>query len=248
MINIVIPMAGRGKRFSDAGYILPKPLIDIKGHHMIEYVIQNVRPICEYRFIFLCLEEHLEKYNLSRLLKEIEPTCEIVAVDKVTEGAACTVLLAEDFIDNSDSLMIANSDQYVDIDINDYIKALGGNDGLIMTMTADDPKWSFVSCDADGYINCVREKEVISNEATVGIYNYKHGSDFVKYAKQMIKKDIRVNNEFYVAPVYNQMIADGEKIVYYNIGSEGQGMYGLGIPEDLNRFLANPISEGVFND
>lgn len=247
MINIVIPMAGRGSRFAVAGYQLPKPLIDVKGHHMIECVIQNIRPGCEYKFIFLCLEEHIQKYDLVKHLKEIEPTCEVVSVNQVTEGAACTVLLAEKFIDNDDELMIANSDQYVDIDINKYLASIKKNDGLIMTMDANDPKWSFIAYDDEGYVKCVREKEVISNEATVGIYNYKHGSDFVYYAKQMIHDNERVNNEFYVAPVYNRMIQDNKKIVYYNIGSEDNGMYGLGIPEDLDKFLANPISENIFN-
>ena len=139
MINIVIPMAGRGSRFAVAGYDLPKPLIDVKGHHMIEYVIQNIRPVCEYKFVFLCLEEHLEKYELEKMLRKIEPDCEIVCVNKVTEGAACTVLLAEKYIDNENPLMIANSDQFVDADINKYLAALEDNDGLIMTMTADDP-------------------------------------------------------------------------------------------------------------
>ena len=143
--------------------------------------------------------------------------------------------------------MIANSDQFVDADINKYLAALEDNDGLIMTMTADDPKWSFIAFDEDGYINLVREKEVISNEATVGIYNFRRGSDFVKYAKNMIEKNIRVNNEFYVAPVYNEMIEAGKKLVYYNIGSEDNGMYGLGIPEDLEKFLSNPISNRVFS-
>lgn len=247
MINIVIPMAGRGSRFAVAGYQLPKPLIDVKGHHMIECVIQNIRPGCEHKFIFLCLEEHIQKYDLEKHLKEIEPTCEVVSVNQVTEGAACTVLLAEKFIDNDDELMIANSDQYVDIDINKYLASIKKNDGLIMTMDANDPKWSFIAYDDEGYVKCVREKEVISNEATVGIYNYKHGSDFVYHAKQMIHDNERVNNEFYVAPVYNRMIQDNKKIVYYNIGSEDNGMYGLGIPEDLDKFLANPISENIFN-
>lgn len=242
MINIVIPMAGRGSRFAKAGYEMPKPLIDVHGHYMIEYVIQNIRPTQEYRFIFLCLDEYLEKFNLEDKLKRIESSCIIVPVDRVTEGAACTVLLAEKYINNQDELMVANSDQYVDIDINGYLKKLGDEDGLIMTMTADDPKWSFVALDEEGYVINVREKEVISNEATVGIYNYKHGSDFVKYAHQMIDKNIRVNGEFYVAPVYNEMISEGKKLVYYNIGSENNGMYGLGIPEDLNMFLKNPVS------
>ena len=243
MINIVIPMAGRGSRFVNAGYEMPKPLIEVHGHHMIEYVIQNIRPAQDYRFIFLCLDDHLKKYDLEAKLKAIEPTCVVISVDHVTEGAACTVLLAEKYIDNEDSLMIANSDQYVDIDINDYLAAQGNADGLIMTMTADDPKWSFIAINEEGFVSDVREKEVISNEATVGIYNYKHGSDFVHYAHQMISKNIRVNNEFYVAPVYNEMIADGKKFTYFNVGSEGNGMYGLGIPEDLNKFLENPVSE-----
>ena len=109
MLNIVIPMAGRGSRFVNAGYELPKPLIEIHGHAMIECVAKNITPKMEHRFIFLCLAEHLEKYNLEYKLKNFVKNCEIVSVDKVTEGAACTVLLAEKFIDNDDALMIANS-------------------------------------------------------------------------------------------------------------------------------------------
>jgi hypothetical protein len=157
-----------------------------------------------------------------------------------------TVLLSEKYIDNEEELMIANSDQYVDIDINSYIHAMNNTDGLIMTMTANDPKWSFIQYDEQYRVTMVKEKEVISNEATVGIYNFKHGKDYVKYAHQMIEKEIRVNGEFYVAPVYNEMIADGKDIKFYNIGRETDGMYGLGIPQDLERFLNLPISKKVF--
>lgn len=243
MLNIVIPMAGRGSRFADAGYKMPKPLIDIHGRPMIEYVTKNISPDCEHRFIYICQQEHLKKYGLKKELERIAPGCEIVTIDHITEGAACTVLLAEKYIDNNDALMIANSDQYVDIDINSYIAALRDNDGLIMTMPASDPKWSFIRYDENGFVTLVREKEVISNEATVGIYNYKHGNDFVKYAHQMIDKNIRVNNEFYVAPVYNEMIDSGKNIVFCDVGEK---MFGLGIPEDLNSFLENPISRKVF--
>lgn len=242
MLNIVIPMAGRGSRFVKAGYELPKPLILIHGKPMIEYVVKNICPEQECRFIFICLAEHLEKYGLEKRLKEIAPGCVIVPVNKVTQGAACTVLLAEEYINNDDPMMIANSDQYVDIDINSYLAAMKGYDGLIMTMTADDPKWSFIQYDENRQVTLLREKEVISDEATVGIYNYGHGSDFVKYAKQMIEKNIRVNGEFYVAPVYNEMIEAGKRISFYNVGSEDNGMYGLGIPEDLEKFLKNPLS------
>jgi dTDP-glucose pyrophosphorylase len=234
MLNIVIPMAGRGSRFADAGYELPKPLIDVGGKPMIELVTENIRPKCDHRFIYICQEEHLDKYNLAKELERMSPGCKIITIDHITEGAACTVLLAEKYIDNDDEMMIANSDQFVDTDINDYIPRMGGNDGLIMTMPADHPKWSYIRFDDKGYVTEVREKEVISNEATVGIYNYKHGSDFVQYAHQMINKDIRVNNEFYVAPVYNEMVAAGKKIVFHNVGEK---MHGLGTPEDLNAFL-----------
>lgn len=234
MLNIVIPMAGRGSRFAEAGYQMPKPLIDICGHPMIEYVVNNIRPRCGHRFIFICQQEHLERYGLAKKLETIAPGCVIITIDHITEGAACTVLLAERYIDNDEPLMIANSDQYVDTDINAYLEALGEHDGLIMTMPADDPKWSFIRYDDQGRVTLVREKEVISDQATVGIYNYAHGRDFVRYAHQMIDKNIRVNNEFYVAPVYNEMIGAGKQVTYYDVGEK---MYGLGTPEDLDRFL-----------
>ncbi len=243
MLNIVIPMAGRGSRFAKAGYKMPKPLIDVKGHPMIEYVVKNMRPKCEHRFIFICQQEHIEQYDLTNRLEQIAPGCVVISIDHITEGAACTVLLAEKYINNNDPLMIANSDQYIDTNIDPYIKAIENHDGLIMTMPADDPKWSFIRYDENGFVTMVREKEVISNEATVGVYNYKHGSDFVKYAHRMIDKNIRVNNEFYVAPVYNEMIEDNKKIVFYNVGNK---MYGLGIPEDLNIFINDPVSENIF--
>ncbi|SFB94168.1 glycosyltransferase family 2 protein [Butyrivibrio sp. YAB3001] len=237
MLNIVIPMAGRGSRFADAGYELPKPLIDVCGKPMIEVVTENIRPKCEHRFIYICQEEHLKKYDLEKELSRMSPGCKIITIDHITEGAACTVLLASDLIDNDDEMMIANSDQYVDTDINEYLSYLK-EDGLIMTMPADHPKWSYIKFDENGFVTEVREKEVISNEATVGIYNYKHGSDFVKFANQMIEKNIRVNNEFYVAPVYNEMIAAGKRIVYHNVGEK---MHGLGTPEDLNAFLEKKL-------
>ncbi len=106
-------------------------------------------------------------------------------------------------------------------------------------------KWSYIRYDEQGYVTLVREKEVISDQATVGIYNYKHGSDFVKYAKQMIAKEIRVNGEYYVAPVYNEMIEAGGKIRYYDIR---QNMYGLGTPEDLERFLKMDVARKAFRN
>ena len=247
MLNIVIPMAGRGSRFQNEGYILPKPLIPVKGTPMIKLVIENLRPNTKHRFIFLCHQEHINEYNIDQRLKEWAPGCHIVTVDKVTEGAACTVLLARELINNDNSLMIANSDQWVDVDINDYLAVMNKDnlDGLIMTMWADDPKWSFVRFDEHEGICEVVEKKVVSNEATVGIYNYRHGKDFVEAAENMIRKNLRVNNEFYVAPAYNEMINNGKKLGYLNVGKEADGMYGLGIPSDLKLFESLEVSAGL---
>jgi dTDP-glucose pyrophosphorylase len=243
MLNIVVPMAGRGSRFREAGYELPKPLIPIRGVPMIGVVIENIRPRREHRFVFVCQREHLDHYDVPELLCRLAPGCRIVPVSGITEGAACTVLLARELIDNDQPLMIANSDQYVTADIDDYLDEMDrqGADGLIMTMQADDPKWSFVRFAYDGSVQEVVEKQVVSNEATVGIYNYRRGRDFVSAADAMIQQDLRVNDEFYVAPAYNEMIRHGARIVARNIGGVGQGMYGLGTPADLERFLKLPI-------
>lgn len=242
MLNIVIPMAGRGKRFADAGYALPKPLIPIHGVPMIRLVIANLAPACPHRFHFLVLGEQVERHGLDARLQEWAPGSEIVVVDRVTDGAACTVLLARDLIDDDTPLMIANCDQYIDTDIDAYLESLGSADGLIMTMWADDPKWSFVRRDAEGRVVEVVEKEVVSNEATVGIYNYRRGADFVAGAEAMIAADIRVNGEFYVAPVYNEIIRRGGEVCCHGIGRAGAGMHGIGTPRDLRDFCASPIS------
>lgn len=238
MINIVIPMAGHGSRFAKSGYSDPKPLISVLGKPMIQLVIENLRPRAPHRFIFLCQASHLLDYPLRSLLTDVAPGCIIIEVAQVTEGAACTVLLAKDFIDNDDPLMIANCDQYIDADINVYLAKSQSLDGFLMTMTAHDTKWSFVGFDQDHRVSRVVEKEVISDEATVGIYNFARGSEFIKAAQSMIAKDLRVNNEFYVAPTYNEMILNGKHIGYFNIGRLGSEMHGIGTPEDLLLFLS----------
>jgi dTDP-glucose pyrophosphorylase/ketosteroid isomerase-like protein len=244
MLNIVIPMAGRGSRFASAHFTQPKPLIPVMGRPMIEWIIDNVRPARPHRFIFVCLEEHLTTQpEVGEALRRICPGCEIRTVGAVTEGAACTVLTVKDLIDCEDPLMIANSDQYVALGIDEYLAAgdAPGVDGLIMTFWADDPKWSYCRMREDGTVAHVVEKEVVSNEATVGIYNFRRGSDFVRAAEEMIARDLRVNNEFYVAPAYNQLIERGARIVVARTGREYDGMHGLGIPQDLAHFMTTEL-------
>lgn len=232
-------MAGLGSRFEKEGYEDPKPLIKVHGVPMIKLVIDNLRPSQDHRFIFICQKEHVLEYGLSEKLSQWAPESEIISINGLTEGAACTVLKARDYIGFDDHLMVANCDQFVDISIDTYLSVLSQNelDGLIMTMTADDPKWSFARINDENLVTEVAEKEVISNEATVGIYNFKRGGDFLYGADEMINQNFRVNNEFYVAPIYNYLIARKNKIGIYNIGSEFDGMYGLGIPSDLEKFL-----------
>lgn len=236
MLKIVIPIAGMGNRFLEAGYTEPKPLIKVNGIPMVELVIKNIKPKQEHKFIFICLKEHIKKHSLDKTLKEIEPDCKIISIESMTAGATCSVLLAKEFIDNKEPLMIANCDQLIDMDINDYLEKID-SDGFIMTMKADNPKWSYVKYIGNNVIEVV-EKVVVSDQATVGIYNYARGKDFVKGAEAMILKDIRTNNEFYVAPVFNELIKEGKSVKFHSIGSLWDGMYGLGTPSDLKKYIS----------
>ena len=240
-MNVLIPMAGRGSRFASQGYTFPKPLIEVKGKPMIQVVVENLNIKANYTFIVQ--KEHYEKYSLNYLLPLIAPDCNIVQVDGITEGAACTTLLAKEFIDNDEPLIMANSDQFVEWDSNETLYAFqnDGIDGGIITFPATHPKWSYAKLGDDGYVSEVAEKKPISEHATVGIYYWKKGSDYVKYAEQMIDKDIRTNNEFYVCPVFNEAIQDGKKIRIKDI--QKNGMWGIGTPEDLSYFLENYTGE-----
>jgi HAD superfamily hydrolase (TIGR01509 family) len=234
-LNVLIPMAGAGKRFSDAGYAFPKPLIDVKGKPMIQAVVDNLAINATYTYIVQ--KEHYEKYSLDYLLNAITPNCNIVQVEGITEGAAVTALLAKEFINNESPLIMANSDQIVDWSSREFVYELSAKnaDGGIAIFKSSHPKWSYAKIDDSGVVSEVAEKKPISDNATVGIYYWKHGSDFVKYAEQMIQKNIRVNNEFYVCPVFNEAIQDG-KIVY---ALPVKNMQGIGTPEDLNSYLRN---------
>jgi beta-phosphoglucomutase-like phosphatase (HAD superfamily)/dTDP-glucose pyrophosphorylase len=236
-MNILIPMAGAGARFEDAGYTFPKPLIDIRGKPMVQWVVESLNIKANY--IFLVRKEHCEKYSLKHTLNLIAPNCKIVTVDGLTEGAACTTLLAKEYIDNDKALLLANSDQFIEWDSNKFMYSMVADeiDGGILTFPSTHPKWSYAKLDQRGFVSEVAEKVPISEHATVGIYYWKHGSDYVKYANQMINKNIRVNNEFYVCPVFNEAIQDDKKIKISGIKAEE--MWGLGTPEDLNNFLNN---------
>jgi len=232
-MNVLIPMAGAGSRFANAGYTFPKPLIEVNGKPMIQVVVENLN--IDAHYIFLVQKEHYEKYNLKQLLNLIAPGCDIIQVDGLTEGAACTTLLARDLINTNEPLLMANSDQFVEWNSNECLYAFTADaiDGGIVSFKATHPKWSFAKTGDDGFVTEVAEKNPISDNATVGIYYWKKGSDYVKYADQMISNNIRTNGEFYVCPVFNEAIADNKKIRIKQI----EKMWGIGTPEDLNYFL-----------
>lgn len=234
-LNVIIPMAGAGSRFEKAGYTFPKPLIEVNGKPMIQLVVDN---LCfESNYCFIVQKEHREKYNLDSMLSLIVEKPNIISIDGVTEGAACTTLLAKKYIDNDNPLIIANSDQFIEWNTSEFMYKMQEQDvdAGILTFKSIHAKWSFVKLDDDGYVTEVAEKNPISDVATVGIYFWRKGSDYVKYAEQMIKKNKRFNNEFYVCPVFNEAIEDGKKIKTFDI----EKMWGLGTPEDLEIFLNN---------
>ena len=234
-LNVLIPMAGAGSRFEQAGYTFPKPLIEVNGKPMIQVVIENLN--LDANYIYVVQKSHREKYNLDTLLNLLTPGCKIVETDGLTEGAACTALLSKKYIDSDAPLFFANSDQFVEWDSNEFMYKMQetNSDGGIVSFLATHPKWSFAKVDENGLVTEVAEKKPISNTATVGFYYWKHGSDFVKYAEQMIEKNIRVNNEFYVCPVFNEAIKDKKHIRTFNVSK----MWGLGTPEDLKYYLEN---------
>jgi beta-phosphoglucomutase-like phosphatase (HAD superfamily)/dTDP-glucose pyrophosphorylase len=252
-INIVIPMAGHGSRFASVGFKQPKPFIPVFSKPMIQWVIENAMPKPEEynphptipsnikpTFHFIAQEAHLKEYDLGAICQSLNIEYTITTVPKVTEGPACTVLLAKEYINNEIPLITFNSDQFIDWDVNEFYRALLNPvyDGCINTFyqpNEKDIKWSYAKTDERGLVTEVAEKKYISLLATTGIYGWKRGSDFVKYAEQMIEENVRVNNEFYVCPVYMYLIRAGGKIRTYDC----KKLWGLGVPEDLDYFVKN---------
>ncbi len=236
-LQIVIPMAGLGQRFKAAGYKEPKPLIKIMNKPMIQWVVENIRLSKKpYQVSFICNKEHIDLYGMDELLKKLEPSAAIVELSSVTEGAACTILVASESIDMNRPLLIVNSDQFVEVNIDDFINDAEKKhvDGHIMTFFSNNAKWSYAKVNEFLEVTEVAEKIPISNHATVGIYYFRKAEDFILGAMDMIRNDRRVNGEFYVCPVYNELIKRRKRVSIFEI--ETSKMHGLGTPEDLELF------------
>lgn len=237
-MNIVIPLSGEGASFQNAGYTFPKPLIDINRKPMVQLVIENIKPKFKHKFILICKKEHLDKYSLNQIFDNAtEGNFETIALIAPTQGAACSVLTAVDLINKEDELIVANGDQIIDVDIDKFIifARKSRADGVILTFSSQHPRWSYARIDKKGNVLETAEKKVISNHATAGIYYFKQGKVFAEAAISMIAKDIRFNNDFYVCPVYNELILAGKKVIIWEI--KQFQMHGLGTPEDLNKYL-----------
>lgn len=234
--NIVIPMAGKGSRFTQQGYTDSKPFIDVNGKPMIQRVIENLNfefnP--NFKTIILCQKSDYQKYDFGIFKKIIgHNNIETIQIDGTTEGAACTLLLAKEYVNNNVPMLSFNTDQMIDYDVSSTFYDISLYDGGVPCFKGDSEDWSYAKTNDDGFITEVAEKKVISNDATAGYYYWKKGSDFVKYAEQMIAANDRVNNEFYVAPVYNYGIKDGKRYIITQVNK----VYELGTPEYLQNYL-----------
>jgi dTDP-glucose pyrophosphorylase len=252
-IQIILPMAGLGTRFTDAGYHTPKPLIPIHGVPMFKIVLANIFSNKVSKVVVITRREWDLTREINQLAKSTNIDFDLVEIDYTTDGPASTVMLAQDFLDPEKPVVVANSDQYVNTSIDTFYEKLVTSDsvGCIMTMNDADPKWSFVKLDDQGHVSKVREKEVISNEATVGIYGFKKSQYMIDAINEMRESNDRVNGEFYVAPAYNYLIRSGLPIDIFNIGDVRDVMFGLGIPEDYEFFVksneSKKASESAFN-
>src|SRR5262245_46161724 len=230
-------MGGEGRQFAERGYTFPKPLVEIAGQPLIETVVRNLTPSCGHRFVFVCKHDHLQKYALGDVLELIAPGCRIVTMGKPTAGALCSVLLAMEHLEHEDELLVANADQWIDTPIDNFLSAArtSGWDGAIMTFPNTHPRWSYVRTES-GLVVAVAEKQPISRNATAGLYYFRRGADFVRGAERMLIKNASFSGEFYVAPVYNELILAGKRVGIFPI--DAPQMHGLGTPEEVERFQA----------
>ena len=241
MIRIVVPMGGEGKRFAERGYTFPKPLVEIAGRPMIEIVVGNLTPREEHQFVFVCREEHHQKFALFDVLRLIAPGCRVIGMRQPTAGALCSVLLAMEELNNDEELLVANADQFIDVPIDNFLKSARSKnwDGYMMTFPSTHPKWSYAR-EENGEVVAVAEKRPISHHATVGLYYFRCARDFIAAAESMLLKNASLGGEFYVCPVYNELILKGKKIGILPIKREE--MHSLGTPEDVERFTSDKRS------
>lgn len=237
MLQIIVPLGGQATRFKERGYTFPKPLIEIGNQSMIEVVLRNLAPPSPRQYTFICRKDHLTQFYLGDMLQLLEPGCRIIPLERDTAGALCSVLLAIDDLQPDDELLIANGDQYIALGLEPFWECCraSGKDGCILTFASSHPRWSFVKTNAAGHVTAVAEKRPISKQATVGLYYFRRAADFLAAAERTIVKGVTTAGQFFVAPVYNELILEGKTVSTHHLPDNS--MHSLGTPEDLSAFL-----------
>jgi NDP-sugar pyrophosphorylase family protein len=247
MLTIIMPLSGRGRAFQEKGYTFPKPLIEVGGMPLIEIVVGNLVPAEPHKFVFVCRREVLDQYALADVLQLISPGCRVVSSYGETGGALCSVLLGIEHLDPEQELIIANGDQYIDSGIDAFIASArnSGVDGSVLVFPSTHPKWSYARISESGDVEMIAEKRPISRNATAGIYYFRCGRDFLQGAERMILKGTKTAAEFYVAPVFNELILAGKRVSTFHISRKG--MHSLGTPEDLEVFAKHINNQQELN-
>jgi len=243
-LQLLIPAAGHGSRFSEIGVAIPKPLIPILNYPMICHVIANFPLIAGDKVVIIGQKIHNLKKSLEEVNLRKDINFQFIEIESVTQGAASTCLLAETLLDPELPLVIANSDQWLVDGLIDFVESVttdASDSGYVLTMFADDPKWSYAEIDEDNQIKRLVEKVVISSHATVGIYGWTKAKLFLNSAWEMIENGDKSQGEFYVAPSYNYLLSSGYIVKSVNVGAVENAMYGLGTPRDLELFLENAV-------
>jgi NDP-sugar pyrophosphorylase family protein len=238
-IQVVIPAAGAGSRFREVGVNTPKPLIPISGIPMIVWVITNFSLFPEDKLVIVCQESDNIKEHLDEFSHLVPCKIEFVEINGLTDGPATTVALAANNLDLDMPVIIANSDQFVSAGLAEFVESVRESrfEGTILTMEASGNKWSYVGRDEFGKITEVVEKQEISSEATVGIYAWSTARRMIEGIEYLKSINLKVNNEFYLAPTYGFLIEKGLSIGTVSVGSHGNAVHGLGTPADLDLFL-----------
>lgn len=229
---LLVPMAGRGQRFVDDGYTTPKQFIDVGGHPMIEWSFQSFDwEECEV--IFVVRRDHISEFNVDSRLKQLFGNdITVIAAEQDTAGTVSSCLLAKKYINKDVPLGITTLDVYFEPKFK-LSEMSTEHDGCLLTIKTDNPAYSYSKLGGNGFVVETAEKQVISEHGNVGYYCFTRGSDFVKYAEEMVARDIRSKNEFYVAPLYNLLIQNGKQITIHQISSQ----YHMGTPSELNTFM-----------
>lgn len=228
MINVIVPMAGEGKRFKDAGYTLPKPLIDVCGKPMIVRALESLGIEGKYHFV---VRNNQYITDTIFAIDTVKPKSDFHLVQNTTQGAAASCLKFENKIDPEEELVIVNCDQIMNWNSESVLQSLSKYDGGVVTIRSNDPKHSYVKMEDDLAVS-FREKEVISDHALTGIHYWKKANYFFTSANKMIMLNQKsANGEFYVAPTYNHLIKEGLHIGSYMINDDEINF--VGTPDDL---------------